>query len=149
MSWVSELFTSSVGTVVDKLGEAIDKNVTNDEERMTLYNQLTLIRSEAKLKAMDLELKYESEISRRHVSDMSSDDVWSKRIRPMSLAFLLAVVTVLAVTDGNISFGSYEFSIQPAYVELFQALLITAFAFYFGGRSMEKINKIKIRKGDT
>jgi hypothetical protein len=29
MSWLSELFTSSVGTVVEKAGEAIDRLVTS------------------------------------------------------------------------------------------------------------------------
>lgn len=143
MSWLTNLFSSSVGTVVEKLGEAIDKNVTNDEERLALANELIKIQSGAHLAGRELDLKYESEITSRHTSDMTSDDVWSKRIRPMSLAFLLAVVSVLAITDGNISWGEYSFEIQEEYVDLFRSLLMTAFGFYFGGRSLEKITKIK------
>ena len=86
-----------------------------------------------------MELKYEEEITARHTSDMTSDDKWSKRIRPFSMAYLLGVVSILAVTDGNITWGEYQFIINPEYVELFKALLMTAFAFYFGGRSLEKI----------
>ena len=120
MSWLTNLFSSSVGTVVEKLGEAIDKNVTNDEERLALANELIKIQAGAHLAGRELDLKYESEITSRHTSDMTSDDVWSKRIRPMSLAFLLAVVSVLAITDGNISWGEYSFEIQEEYVDLFR-----------------------------
>jgi hypothetical protein len=143
MSWIKDLFTSSVGTLVKELGDAIDKNVTNDEERLALSNALAEIQAKTLLASKELDLKYESEITARHTSDMTSDDVWSKRIRPLSLAFLLAVVSILAVTDGNLEWGQYTFEIQQSYVDLFRALLMTAFAFYFGGRSLEKITKMK------
>jgi hypothetical protein len=146
MSWVKELFTSSIGTVVEKLGDAIDKNVTNDEERLTLANELVKIQAQAELASKELDLRYEAEITSRHTSDMTSDDVWSKRIRPLSLAFLLGVVSLLAVTDGNLVWGEYTFEIQQPYVDLFRALLMTAFAFYFGGRSLEKITKMKTKE---
>lgn len=142
MKWLKTLFTGSVHKVVDSIGEAIDKNVTNDEERLALRNDLVAIELGAQLEGDKLELQYEQELSKRHQSDMQSDDKWSKRIRPLSLAFLLGVITVLAVTDGNLVWGEAEFTINPAYVSLFQALLMTAFGFYFGGRSLEKIVKI-------
>jgi len=143
VSWVTDLFTSSVGTVVEKLGEAIDANVTNDEERLALRNEMARIQASTMIASKELDMKYEAEISSRHTSDMKSDDIWSKRIRPMSMAFLLAVVAVLAVTDGNIPLFGDIFSINEAYIDLFQSLLLTAFAFYFGGRSMEKIYSIR------
>jgi len=143
MGWLKTLFSSSVGTVIAELGKAIDRNVTNDEERLTLGNELARIKVEAELAVKAMELKYEEEITARHTSDMTSDDKWSKRIRPFSMAYLLGVVSILAVTDGNITWGEYQFIINPEYVELFKALLMTAFAFYFGGRSLEKITKMK------
>ena len=143
MSWLTNLFSSSVGTVVEKLGEAIDKNVTNDEERLVLANELVKIHANASLESEKLSLEYDKEISARHAADMTSDDVWSKRIRPLSLAYLIVVISVLALTDGNIQWGEYTFEVKESYVSLFQTLLMTAFAFYFGGRSLEKITKMK------
>ena len=71
--------------------------------------------------------------------DMASDSSLSKNIRPGSLAYLLIVVTVLALFDGNIVIGSYHFDIKPSYITLFTDLLKLAFAFYFGSRGIEKV----------
>jgi len=139
MSWIGELFSSSVGAVVDSIGNAIDKNVTNAEEKLVLRNALVKIQADAKAKEDEIDVKMEKEITSRHQADMQSDSKLSKNIRPASLIFLLAVVSVLSVTDGNVG----EFTVGTSYIELFNTLLLVAFAFYFGGRSMEKIRKMK------
>jgi hypothetical protein len=41
--------------------------------------------------------------------------------------------------DGNF----LEFTIKPAYIDLFQALLMLVFGAYFGSRGLEKIYQIK------
>ena len=79
----------------------------------------------------------EAEISARHAADMRSDSWLSKNIRPMTLVYLMVVVSACAFTDGNIG----QFKINPAYVKLFESLLLVAFAFYFGSRGMEKVMK--------
>ena len=40
--------------------------------------------------------------------------------------------------DGNIG----QFTINESYISLYQQLLMLAFAFYFGGRSVEKLAAI-------
>lgn len=40
MSWITDMFSSSVSNVVDSVGNAIDKLVTSDEERLLLRNEL-------------------------------------------------------------------------------------------------------------
>ena len=137
MSWISELFSSSVGTVVDSIGNAIDKNVTNDEERMVLVNELAKIKADSKAKSEEIDVQFEKEITSRHQADMQSDNKLSKNIRPASLIYLLIVVSVLSVTDGNVG----EFSVGESYISLFNSLLIVAFGFYFGGRSLEKVKR--------
>jgi len=137
MSWITDLFSSSVGAVVDSIGDAIDKNVTNDEERMTLINELTKIKADSKAKSEEIDVQLEKEISNRHQADMQSDNVLSKNIRPASLIFLLAVVSVLSVTDGNVG----EFTVGTEYIDLFKVLLLASFSFYFGGRTVEKMRK--------
>lgn len=138
MSWISELFSSSVGSVVDSIGKAIDNNTTNDEERLTLRNELVKIQAEAAAKAGELEAKFEQELTNRHAADMASDSWLSKNIRPLALVFLLGTVSVLALFDGNIG----EFAVGDSYVELYRQLLLLAFGFYFGSRGIEKVVKV-------
>jgi len=64
---------------------------------------------------------------------MQSDSRLSKRIRPLSLIYLVIVVSVLAITDGNIHYGEYHFTVGKEYIELFQYLLLMVFAFIWGG----------------
>lgn len=137
MGWVKELFSSSVGTVIDSVGNAIDRNVTSDAERLALTNELAKIKADSKAKSEEIDVKFEQEISSRHKADMQSDSKLSKNIRPASLIFLLVVVSVLSVTDGNVG----DFTIGESYISLFNSLLIVAFGFYFGGRSLEKMRK--------
>ena len=137
MSWISELFSSSVGGVIDSIGKAIDDNTTNAEERLTLKNALVKIKSEAKAKSDEIDVQVEQEITKRHTADMNSDNKLSKNIRPLSLIYLLGVVSVLSVTDGNVG----EFTVGESYVKLFEVLLVVAFGFYFGGRSIEKLRR--------
>ena len=98
---------------------------------------------QAKMKEtiLNYELSIESELTKRLQLDMASDSWWSKNIRPLSLAFLLVIVTLLAFTDGNIVVGEYTFSIQKDWIDLFRALLLMAFGFYFGSRGIEKVVK--------
>lgn len=142
MKWLTKIFTSGIENVVKSVGDAIDKNVTNDEERLKMQAELESIRNKAVEQADATEVRLQEEVTKRHASDMQSDDMWSKRIRPMTLMYLLVVVSVLAVTDGNIVWGEYQFHIKAEYVGLFETLLATAFGFYFGSRGIEKIAKI-------
>ncbi len=140
---ILSMFAAPFDSIINSIGDALDKNLTSDEEKMILRNELVKIQKSAELEIKKLEGQYESELTSRHAADMKSDDIWSKRIRPMSLAFLLLVVSLLAVADGNFSWNEHEFAIGSGYIDLFQTLLLTSFSFYFGGRSMEKIAKIK------
>lgn len=145
---IFKLFTGSLDKIIDSVGRAADNVFTSDEERLAFEAKMLEIKASADLQAKELELQYEKELSSRHSTDMQSDDMWSKRIRPVSLAFLLAVVSVLAVTDGNLSWDEHTFTIGVHYIELFEALLMTAFGFYFGGRTIEKIMKIRQGKNN-
>ena len=137
MNWIGQLFSSSVGSVIDSVGDAINKNVTSDKDRLALTNELAKIKAKAKNDSEQIDVQFEKEITSRHQADMQSDNKLSKNIRPLSLIFLLAVVSVLSITDGNVG----EFTVGESYITLFNSLLIVAFGFYFGGRSLEKTFK--------
>lgn len=142
LSGLKDLVSSGIGAVVDSVGNAIDKNVTNAEERLILKNELKKIELQSKLDQEKIALDFEKEYTNRHSLDMTSDDKLSKRIRPMTLIYLLFIVSLLAITDGNIKYDDYTFSINDEYIELFKSLLLMVFGFYFGSRGAEKIIKI-------
>jgi hypothetical protein len=139
MGWFSTLISGGVDKLVTATGEAIDRVVTSDEERLKLQNELVQIKLAAELDAQKMELdadaKVEAEVSARWTSDMASDDKWAKRVRPFSLVFLMLSVTAFAVLDGNL----FTFAIKPAYIDLFQALLMLVFGAYFSARTLEKV----------
>lgn len=146
MSWFQSLISGGVDKIVDSVGLAIDRVVTSDEERLKLQNELVQIKLAAELEAQKMELDADAEVERqvsaRWTADMSSDDPWAKKVRPFSLMFLLLAVTAFALLDGNF----FEFQIKPAYIDLFQALLMLVFGAYFGSRGLEKIAQIRAKK---
>jgi len=143
MGWFSDLISGGVDKVVEATGKAIDSIVTSDEERLQLQNALIAIQLKAKLDsdtlAANTEVKLEEELTKRLQADMSSDDALSKKVRPFSLVYLLLVVSLLAVTDGNLAWGTWAFHVGAEYIDLFKALLLMVFGFYFGSRGLEKI----------
>jgi len=140
MSWLTELFSSSVAVVVEKTGEAIDRLITSDEERLRLQNELTKIQLQAQLDAQkqadNVEVRLEEEVTKRWQADSSGDDPLAKKVRPGSLVFLLLSMTFFVAVDSTTYF---EFDIKESYISLYETLLLLVFAAYFGGRSLEKV----------
>jgi hypothetical protein len=140
MSWFTNLFTGPLDKIVTSVGEAIDRNVTTDHERLKLANELEQIRANAKLEAAKLELEaervMEGAVTERWQADMQSDDPLAKRVRPLALIYLLLFMTIVILAD---SFEGLEFNVKDVYVDLIQALLLLVFGAYYGGRSLEKI----------
>ena len=87
------------------------------------------------LELLNLDIQDEQERTKRHAADMASDSWLSKNIRPMTLIFLLVVVTVICVLDS----ASTSFEVAQGYISLFTTLLLTIFGFYFVGREINKV----------
>lgn len=85
-----------------------------------------------KLELDKLEMK---EVTERHKNDMSSDSWASKNIRPLTLAFLLVVMFILAMLDSTFD----GFVVKDSWIDMLSTLLFTAVTFYFGARTTEKI----------
>ncbi len=134
MNWFSNLFSSGASDLVDSVGNAIDNVVTSDEERLTLRNELESIGVAFKTKVAELEATYQVELTKRWESDNKGS--WlARNVRPLSLVYLLLIISVLAIADGNIN----TFSIKEIWVDLFTALAVVAFTAYFGSRGYEKV----------
>lgn len=129
MSILGKIFSSGASDLVKSVGTAIDKIHTSAEEK-------ELIKSEIKKIVLDYEQKMQLEVTKRWEADMQGN--WLTRsIRPLTLAFLMIVLTTFTLVD----FGYVEMDIKDSWIDLWQILAITCFGAYFGGRSYEKIKK--------
>jgi len=106
---------------VEGIGNVVDKFVQTPDEKAAVMAQI------------------EKEISSRWDSDMASKSWLSRNVRPLVLVWAVLIFTILLFTDGNLG----EFSVQPAYLPIFQTLLLTIIGGYFALRSVDKRGRIK------
>ena len=129
MALLKKLFSSGAKELVDSVGNAIDKIHTSAEEK-------ELVKAELEKHILNYEEKIQQEVTKRWEADMQGN--WlSKSVRPISLLFLLFVLSVFTLVD----FSFIDLDIKDSWIDLWQLLSITAFGAYFGGRSYEKIKK--------
>lgn len=83
---------------------------------------------------IDSKQQSEQQITDRWKSDNSSDSRIAKMTRPMLVIYLMFVVTLLAILDGNLQ----GFDIKEHWVVLFTTLAVTALGGYFTLRTYEK-----------
>ena len=127
---MSKLLSFLGGNTIEKIGDVVDKLSTSDEERMEAKRMMKQI-------LLDAEAKGQEQVTRRWEADMKSDNWLSRNIRPLICIFLTAMFIIISIFDGNLG----EFVISPAYIPIYQTLLITVYGAYFAGRSIEKIRK--------
>ena len=130
MALLKKLFNSGAKELVDSVGNAIDKIHTSAEEK-------EIIKAEIEKHIFDYEEKIQKEVTKRWESDNQSDNILAKSVRPISLLFLLLVLTIFTLVD----FSFIDLDIKDSWIDLWQLLAITAFGAYFGGRSYEKIKR--------
>ena len=129
MALLKKLFSSGAKELVDSVGNAIDKIHTSAEEK-------ELVKAELEKHILNYEEKIQQEVTKRWEADMQGN--WlSKSVRPISLLFLLFVLTIFTLVD----FSFIDLDIKDSWIDLWQLLAITAFGAYFGGRSYEKIKR--------
>ncbi len=128
---LTKIFSSSFGGIVDSVGNAIDKLVTSDEERLTLKNELQKIRLKADLQAKEIANAYEAEITKRNDSDQVHGNFLTKSARPIFLYWLMFILTCMV-------FGGLNgIVIDSAYIELIKVLAVTSVTFFFGSKGLE------------
>lgn len=130
------ILTGGIDKVVDSLGNAIDKLVTSDEERLQLQNALAEARIKASLESENNYLRHEEEITKRWVSD--NEHLVTRLVRPTMVVWSYFVFTVVMFADGNIG----EFVINKAYIPVLESIIVTITIAYFGSRGLEKATKM-------
>ena len=119
------------GDAIKDIGNIVDDLNTSGEEKEEAKQKITQILAQAEQAA-------QAQVSARCEADLKYGSWLSKNIRPLTLIFLTGVFVVLSVFDGNAG----EFKIGEAYVPVYQTLLMTVYAAYFAGRSIEKVKKV-------
>ena len=119
------------GDAIKDVGNIIDNLHTSKEEKAEAKQKMEQILAAAEQAA-------QAQVSARWEADLKHGSWLSKNIRPLTLIFLTAIFTILSIFDGNIG----EFTIGSAYVPVYQTLLMTVYAAYFAGRSIEKVKKV-------
>jgi len=127
---MSKLLDILGGGVIKQVGNVLDNLTTSKEEKLAAEQKIKEVLMQAEANAQE-------QVTRRWEADMKSDNWLSKNIRPLICIFLTAMFVVISIFDGNAG----GFTIAPAYVPIYQTLLITVYGAYFAGRSIEKIKK--------
>lgn len=132
MSWFTEIFTGGAAQVIDSMGNAIDKLVTSDEEKIALRNELMKAQLEAKHKADGLSLQMEGQITERWESD--NEHLVTRLVRPLIVLWSFALLTVVILFDGNVG----DFTVKAAYIPVIEGIVTASVLAYMGARSLDK-----------
>mgnify|MGYP003113176723 FL=1 len=127
---MSKLLDILGGNIISSVGNIVDNLTTSDEERLAAKRAIEEVLTKAEAQA-------QQEVTKRWEADMKSDNWLSKNIRPLICIFLTAIFVVVSIFDGNAG----GFVISPAYIPIYQTLLITVYGAYFAGRTIEKVKK--------
>ena len=155
MGWFSKLFSSVGLDLTATVGKVIDDLVTSDEELALTEIQKLKVKTafEVQMKSLLVQLdkqqaeheqNLENELTERLRLDMKSDSWLSKNIRPMVLIFLTATVSIMAFfTVFDSGFTEAQLSALKEWIPFFSTIMMTVYAFYFGSRGIEKVQKIR------
>lgn len=130
------ILTGGIDKVVDSVGNAIDKLVTSDEERLQLQNALAEAKIKAALESENNYLRHEEEITKRWVSD--NEHLVTRLVRPSMVVWSYFIFTVVMLSDGNVG----TFTVNPSYIPMLETIVVTITVAYFGSRGVEKTAKM-------
>jgi uncharacterized membrane protein (DUF106 family) len=120
------------------IGEKVlDKVLPDPEAKNKAMAELAKIQAEGRLAELQADNIENQELTKRAEADMKSDSWLSKNIRPMTLVFILVTYTVFGLMS------AWELEVNNNYVELLGQWGMLIMSFYFGGRTLEKIMKMK------
>ena len=91
------------------------------------------------LAMIQMDISEAQEVTKRWEADLSSKFWLPNNIRPIALAFLTLSLAIFIVLDSSID----NFNVENEWIDLLSSLLLLIYAAYFGGRSLEKIQKIR------
>jgi hypothetical protein len=125
-------------------GKLIDKLIPDPEAKAKAQLDLAKMAQDGELAKMANETKQieieQTAVTDRWKADMSSDSWLSKNIRPMAL---IAIFMAYFLFTAMSAFG---YNAQESYVQLLGSWGQIVFLAYFGGRTVEKLADMRVKK---
>ena len=131
-NFLQKIFGGAGGAVVDKLANVADRFIRTKDEKAEFEKQMTEIFIEA-------EAAMQKNVTERWKADLEHGNWFTRSVRPLVLVFLIVSTVIMVFIDS----GSIAFEVDEKWTDLLQLVLMTTIGAYFGGRSVEKYNKIK------
>ena len=129
---LAKIFGSAGGSVIDKMSGVVDRFVRTKDEKAAFEKQMTEIFIAA-------EAAMQKNITDRWKADLEHGNWLTRSVRPLVLIFLIVATVLMVFIDS----GSIHFNVEDKWTDLLQLVLMTTIGAYFGGRSVEKYNKLK------
>ena len=129
---LGKLFGNAGGSVVEKISGVVDKFVMTKDEKAAFEKEMTQILIEA-------EAAMQKNVTERWKADLEHGNWLTRSVRPLVLIFLIVATVLMVFIDS----GSLVFNVEQKWTDLLQLVLMTTIGAYFGGRSVEKYNKLK------
>ena len=125
-------------------GKLVDKLIPDPEAKARAQLELTKLAQDGELAKIandtDLYKTEQNNLTERMKADMASDSWLSKNIRPMTLVAIFVGYFLFALMS------AFDYDANEAYVTLLGQWGMLVMSFYFGGRTLEKIMDMKIKK---
>ena len=125
---VGKFLASNGSSIVDTLGSALpDKGLLAIVKNLIQKQPMPIKDKEMALRLLDQDITEMQEVTKRWESDLASDNVLSKNVRPLTLIFFSVAYVVGWYLDYSL--------------ENITGLLSIIVGAYFGGRSYEKTRR--------
>jgi hypothetical protein len=125
-------------------GKLIDKLIPDPQAKAKAQLDLAQMAQDGELAKMandtDLYKTEQNNLTDRLKSDMASDSWLSKNIRPMTLVAIFVGYFTFAMMS------AFGLDANEVYVTLLGQWGMLVMSFYFGGRTLEKIMDMKVKK---
>ena len=129
---LGKILGNAGGSVIDKISGVVDKFIHTKDEKAAFEKEMTKILIEA-------EAAMQKNVTDRWKADLEHGNWLTRSVRPLVLIFLIVATVLMVFIDS----GSLHFNVEEKWTDLLQLILMTTIGAYFGGRSVEKYNKIR------
>jgi len=129
-----------LGAILDIGSKLVDKFFPDPQQAEQAKLKLLEMQQTGELAQLNADVAEQHELTERLKADMGSDSWLSKNIRPMTLiAILIGYFTFAGLSAAKID-------VNESYVQLLGQWGMLIMSFYFGGRTLEKIMDMKVKK---
>jgi len=129
-----------LGAILDIGSKLVDKFFPDPQQAEQAKLKLLEMQQTGELAQLNADVAEQHELTERLKADMGSDSWLSKNIRPMTLiAILIGYFTFAGLSAAKID-------VNEEYVQLLGQWGMLIMSFYFGGRTLEKIMDMKVKK---